>query len=339
MSSNNYVILTPSQIDTSRIVINKAFKNEFTGKDNKVITNYRSNIRYKRGGDSKEVDLYISAPEQSTFGFSRQYAYGKESLIENTKGMQLMYPLTSLQTADNPTDEEKSLINVFDTLDTLAHSALKAEKDGGDSVLPKNTLRGFEPDNVYETIKKSHKHPNVKDTKTPDTSKPTRMYLRLVTKGKGKQLVVNTKVYGPGNKLTSAFVYTGSPDRTVRGKALPLIHVNHVYWGAHGDNPQVGHIRYDVIQCNFTPTRGGSSVPSRQLLPMNTAPIEEDSDGEEFDHPVIEDDNEDDVFTPSTSSTKTTPQGDSEVVKEAEEEAEEEAEKPKKKKKVLKKKK
>lgn len=242
--------------------------------------------------DGNECEPYFEFPEQFCFGFNIQYTMGKPEETENIKGMQVCYSLTSMNTIDSPTKEEKYAFKVLDALYELAWKTMKKEcsKPKDERIVPAPTYSSYvtaKADNdPSSAIKPVYDHPNTpeskdKQKKEKDASKPKRSYIRLLTRGTGADMRPLTIVHGPGDKKVSAFKYLDT-----KGLIHPVVSWPGIYWGAHGRNPYGGSVQLKLAECNFTPQ--GDGVPKRRMLGKNTAPVEEDDSSgsdEEFPHP------------------------------------------------------
>ena len=113
---------------------------------------------------------------------------------------------------------------------------------------------------------------NKADVKFIGHNKSERAYIKLVSKGKGKNIKCETMIYGPGDKKLSQSRCIG-----VHGICQPVVKWDGIFWGAHGRNSHGASIRLRVSEMNFTPNVLESSVlSSRRMLPPN--PVEEENE-------------------------------------------------------------
>jgi hypothetical protein len=272
------VLIPLHGFDKSRVRISPPIKNQFAQNGKEIIW-YTSAIEYKDPKDDKwKSEIYIEAPKQHTFGFSEVYPYGlpeDQQTDENIKGWQTMYPLTSLKTAESPAKDEQYIIDVFDqiwelTRDKLIDECSKGKKGkapGASRGAYLNVMNEEEEDRDWvDAVKPIYSYPKKSEKdKSPDKTKPPRIYIHLLTKGKGYKLKVNTNIYGPGDRLCHPKTY-----RNVEGEILPFIKWDGLYWGAHGSEKTYGiSAKLLLAECNYTPTLGGG--PTKRLTPKNTA--------------------------------------------------------------------
>lgn len=304
MSLETHVILNPLDFDPSRLVIAPANVSSFK-KGGQEFTNCSSEILYKVGApdSGRTKKIYIQAPPQTVFGFSEQYELGKAPSPETFRGYQVAYQVSATTT---PTESEAAFIKMLDTVHAAVVEAGKREvakhdeleAAGKPSKFPANVISSYSNitrngklGDVNKFIKPLSEYPNVKDTKTKDMSKPKRMYIGLVSSKDGQVL---TKVFGPGGKSLNVANYVSRPGEVKRGTLTPVFELKNVYWGGHGStSPVGGSVKLQLIQCNYAPSTGGVSVPTKSLLPT----LDGDAEGEED-----EDDGEN-VFATSGASS------------------------------------
>lgn len=273
MSSQRLLNVTPETFDPERLVITDPETRKITV-EGKEVTDISSQVRY-RDATGTLRDFYVNAPSQRTFGFNLNYTYMKPEIEENLNGMQVCYPLSSLQTVNNPTEEEKAFMKVVDYVYEALVAKAKSEVDYKPSRL-NTAARGIlvtanADGDISTAVKPLAEHPNVKDTKRKDLTKPKRIYMKLVTKGKGKDMVVHTRVKGPGNKIHNARDFVG-----VSGNMAPAVQFGPVFWGSHGQtSPHGVSCKTRVLEANFTPTVNNNGVPNYDLLGANVDPEDE----------------------------------------------------------------
>lgn len=306
----------PTTFDKNRLVIGNAVCNRFKPQNStQEVTNYKSPVKYL---DNNNVahDFYIPAPEQQTFGFDYNYAFGGTKDESNINGMQLCYPVISQQTVLAPTQNEAAFKHVLDSIMqatiekskeeivfyneltkklTLVNQQLAATPTSPDLIkqktelekqrrLPSAAANGLKlaqmEENIASVIKPIYDYPNVFGTKNRDHSKPPRIYLKVLTKGKGGDMTVLTRFKGPGNKLVNPKNYIGNFEtKSGRCSVEPAIQISEVYWGAHGDTSYVASIKASILEANVVPLASRSRIPTESLLGPNTAVDE----GEEYD--------------------------------------------------------
>lgn len=270
--SKNY-----SQFDENRIVIDDAVTNEYKiGKD--MVQTCTSSGWYLNENDEKCV-LFIGAPKQNVFGVTWNYKFGTDpkadpSAEDKIEGAQVCYPLTSLKTVVEPTDDEKGFKNIVDCLQkaVLAKAKEEAELDEDDTRVPPavrgsyNNVKTAKKQDWNRFVKQLYDYPSdSKDKTKKDTTKPQRMYIKLYTTGKGKDCKIMTPFYGPGNKKEN-------PARFIeaRGEITPVFRWEGSFYGPHGPKaPYAVSTRLKMTEANFTP--GASSGPSYRFLSANDA--------------------------------------------------------------------
>lgn len=74
----------------------------------------------------------------------------------------------------------------------------------------------------------------------------------------------------------------------------PIVHVDGIFWGAHGNKSYGASVRLRVIEVNFSPVKF-NKVPNRRFLPPNTAKVEtiDLDESSEEDEYLSEDEDED----------------------------------------------
>ena len=243
----------------------------------------------------KACDFYMEAPSQFCFGLAGNWDTKlKESdrTTDNMDGMQLMYSMNSLATHENPTEDEQIFKERIDILQELVHKGFKQEctRPGAAEVIPAPVINAYKiakmEDDFSNAIKPAYDFPNKKGTKTPDTSKPARMYIPLDTSGKGKDLRCKTSIYGPGNKSVDAkrLLPKTKEDRSAWGQIKPVVNVQTIGWGQRNQTSFVAAIKYIVTEATWIP--GSTSVVRPRMLAPVTVP-----DGESCEVPEgIEDD-------------------------------------------------
>jgi hypothetical protein len=295
MTSNETKVIKvePEEFDLSRVVIKDSTKTTFTLGDAKTpIENYGSEAFYLNN-KNEECELYFEAPQQLTFGVSYCYDLGEKNQVpENAKGMQLCYPLTSMKTVNTPTPKEKAVKDMIDQLYTLC--VKKAEEE---AKRPKKELKipelsciliksaMSEGGGADGAVKPPYDHPNGKDKQNnvfKDTTKPVRMYVKLITtKTKKLGLVCLTRVYDsndqPGN---------GKDLLDLKCRVGPLMRFLGIYWGAHGPkSPYGASLRFQIAELTYVPSEG-SKLPPVRLISKSANP-----------HPSEKEDGDDEGFT------------------------------------------
>ena len=291
-----------------------------------------------------ECEVYFELPEQFSFGTNASYPIGtskEDKILDNMTGIQICYPITSMKTIENPTKTELAGKQIFDFLEEVTWDKMEnlcdPQIDPEDRIIPRPAYNSYVAAVGGKTIRKSeavkppYGFPMVpikgqKNKKEEDRSKPQRAYIKLITKGEGRNLRCMTSVYGPGDRKVSALKYID-----VKGKMTPVIKWEGVFWGSHGQKAPYGaSVRLRVSEMNFSPASDGG--PRRRMLGRNTTPIEEDISDEENETPVQETqgtEQDEDFTRPDEGEDLTGMLGKEEPAKEEEELPKEEEELPK----------
>jgi len=272
------------EFDQSRLVVGPPVKQSF-GKGKDTIKYYESEGFYK-DNDGKLCKLYFQLPTQTVPGFSAMYPFGMKEDDRNPdvnmKGIQVCYPMTSMGTMDNPTEDEKYTFKVLDALFEASAQAMKREcsvKDRAKRKVSPATYTYYTTANAEGdwrgAMKPIYAYPKSKDDrKKEDRSKPQRSYIKLLTSGKGSNLICDTQIHGPGDRPLNPRTYMGARQK---GKLTPVFYWKSIYWGSHGnESPYGASVQLRLAEGNYVP--GRAQGPSRRMLPRNTAPVLDDDD-------------------------------------------------------------
>jgi hypothetical protein len=337
--------------DKTRLVVKDPITHSFK-KGNTDVEWCTSEGRYI-DDNGNECEAYFELPEQFSFGINGCYPMGTEKEDQdedNISGLQVCYPITNMKTMENPTKSEQAAQYIFDCLAEVTWDKLveqcDPEIDGDERKVPMPTYNSYlgatrgSSVNKSAAVKPPYAYPMAivkgQKKKVEDRSKPQRAYIKLVTKGTGRSLRCITQIYGPGDKKVSPFKYI-----EVRGKLVPVMKWDGVFWGSHGQKSSCGaSVRLRVSEMNFTPTTEGG--PKRRMLGPNTAIPEEDddSDDEEEDRKNLGNEKDEGFVNPMGDDDSMDILGKSSPVKDSkEEEIDEIEEEPKEEPKLEKKKK
>jgi hypothetical protein len=276
--------------DKSRLVQKPAVASTFK-KGESDVESCTSEILYL-DDDGNECIPIFEFPEGFTYGVNFVTPFGtkKEDIcLEIAEGYQICYSLTSRDTIEKPTKNEKYAINILQTLNDVAWDMLVEEcsKDEDDVVVPPAAYNSYlgatkgGKENRSYAIKPLLSHPQKevevkgKKRKVDDRSKPLRSYFKFLTFGKGEEMSCRTLIYGPGDKKVSPQRYLDK-----WGNAHPCLILQGIYWGPHGPkSTHGGSVRLRVNDMNFVPQK--ESAPVKRRLPANLAPAEEFESGDE----------------------------------------------------------
>lgn len=285
-----YFLNINEPLDTKRLVAGKISIKTYDG-----ITVTTSPIYYL-DDDGEECALYFTLKEQFTFGINANYPFNcKDFIPENKTGYQICYNMTTMDTVDNPTQEERQAFVKFDALQQFAWEVFEKEATKEDLEIPEVCLNSYSTAKLRKDIKMAVKTPygyssieGKNGKKVEDRTKPAKVYVKLSTSGKGNDIKNHTKIYGPGDKLLS-------PEslQDVRGRAQIVFKLEGIFWGAHGTKAYGASLRFVASEINFTPV--SRNVSSRRMLPPNENTFvpsdikEEDSEDESFEDPMGDD--------------------------------------------------
>lgn len=209
-----------------------------------------------------------------------------EPTDDNLKGYQLTYPLTSLQTIANPTEDEEKVMNFIDGLwnVTLEHykELAKLGKKAGIPSISLTAIKGCDGE-FTDALKHAYGHPRDQQTREINTEKPKQMYIPLVTWGRGKKVKNSTPLYdsqNPDDKPQNPEKYMpATPDDNARPYAvMPVVKFRGIYWGQHGSDASWGaSLKFELIEATIEPITIGR-MPNKRLLPKNTNTVSADDE-------------------------------------------------------------
>ena len=320
--------LTPDiydDFDESRLHIHEVTANEFSVGGMKI--NTRKSDWVYLDDQGKECLFYFFAPDMACFAPSYQYPLedkkndskskkGKEETEDadpsKRKGIQIGYPLTTLNTAENPTDLEASFMNFLDRLRARGVEVAVAEAKKKASKIPqisrsliKNSStpqEDGEEDEDYEERTLGCVKPLYTPARYDQSSgktKPPAWYVPLVTSGKGEELKCSTKFY-EDDTLHNPIEYTTDKGQgSSRGNlGVPLFLLKESYWGQHGNDSTYGmSMKSFLVQAEWEVLESGASqfVPESRTfggtIAKYSAPNREDEkfpdDSEEDSEDVV----------------------------------------------------
>ena len=275
MEKVTYINISPSEFNEDKLIIEDAITISYViGAATVDVTS--SKIFYENE-DGDKAEFYTPAPSQRVYGVNYKYPFASaeiDHIPEKAEGMQIGYPITSKDTINKPTDEEIAFKIMIDKIWNKVVEKGKSECDKDKPVVPNPTISSFiaaeKKGMWHNAVKVPYDFPNSKDGKTKDKTKPQRMYIDLITSGKGNNLKSASQFYGPGDVPVNPKQFIDAP-----GIIEPALKVDSVFWGAHGPKAPYGaSIKFKVAQANFSPS-SVFNVPKERLIGRNTSPIEE----------------------------------------------------------------
>jgi hypothetical protein len=285
-------------------------------KENLVYTGPHT-IKYKNGMQTVQsipkylvngtpTDLYIAFPKVTNFGVSEMFKFGYEKKegqapdLDKLEGYQTCILLTSQETVKTPTEIEQKMMQVLDILreKAIEHCtaeyenarALKQEGNGDEVVIPDISFNAMNTEHsihqkIDNAMKPIYSYPqtevegkNGKKKKTDDLSKPPRLYCKLLSTGKGREVKIQTKIYGPGDRLTPAKKFLGQ-----RVECEAVLKPEKIYWGSHGSSPYGMSVQLRLFEANMTPIQSSHIYEGRFIRPNESKIVEEDGSEEESD--------------------------------------------------------
>jgi hypothetical protein len=309
----SYILGVDEKIDPKRIVTEDPEYSEFT-KGTEKVSNCESQGLYLNDKGEK-CKLYIQGPPQTSWGISVNYPYMHPEDKKKPKyvvGLQIDYPLTSMETIDNPTEKETIFKDNVDELwnagkalckkiyskqpkivksgkgivpnvsiNSIATAAKEAEEAGDDEEKQNEAWLAAIKHVYVATYEKDEKN---KSTGVVDKTKPLKIYGKLITYP-NKELL---KKYGGKPEKIPNDVYAisvitrliGPGDKPLvpwkiigqRGEVEPCWVFEGYHFGQHGDSG-VG------ASMKFVPKASSGGLPAQRLLGPNKAkPVESDDE-------------------------------------------------------------
>ena len=297
------ITITPEDFDIARLVKVGIAENNFKiGKQ--TITTVMTTYKYLDEND-EPCTLYCTWPEQRTFGPSYNFPMdneddakpkgkGKKASSDDegdakkeardpdeATGMQINYPLTSLQSIDKPTKQEKALKRMTDAIQKKVFEDGVEEANKDETCMPGVSVNSFvvgEKKGKPELAVKSIFSPKMttlpgSDKKVVDKSKPQSAYLKIWTKGKKDKLQSLASFWGPGDRERNPIYFMDTP-----GLITPTVRFDGAYHGAHAKNPWGTSLRWVVTEATYTPVE---AAEKKRRGPINSAPAAEDDSSED----------------------------------------------------------
>lgn len=275
------------KLNWKNVIIEKPVTNSFTKKGTTTTIEWTTSDVHFKGPNDQKLPIFFELPPQLVWGISGTWPLGTQTenqTLENIEGYQICYPLTTLATMKNPTSDELAVEKFFDNAWNKGIEAMGnfTNADLLDGPAGSAYTTAEKKKNMAYAMKPVYEYPSTKDEKTGkkniDTTKPKRIYIKLVTKSKGIKMQCLTKIYGPGDKLVSPIKYMSTPGNTIQGVCHPVVHWEGVFWGAHGKNTYGGSLKFRVVEMNFTP-KSSAGLSHRRMLSPNVDVEEDKEDG------------------------------------------------------------
>jgi hypothetical protein len=263
--SEKFIVLLPGDVDMSRILIKDPETITF-----KSGTSSTSSNAFYLNDDGEEVALCIHAPEQSTFGAGYKYDMNfkpdkGEQYPDKAKGLQVYYPMTSMDTIKKPAPQEAAFTKLVTDLWALGVKQGEVEASREPLLIPAVSESSYASAKLKNNMRNFMKFP-IQDPKIKPEDKgprPKSMYINLITRGIGNDMRVLTKIYS----TDTDDIMPEADYINVRGTMEPCIKFEGIYWGAHGKNSHGASLRFRILEANFTPSPGFSGgVPKGRLM-------------------------------------------------------------------------
>ena len=294
-----------TQFNWKNIVIEPPKMNKFTKPGTQTEIKWVTSKVYCKGPHGEKLRIIFQLPKESTLGILGCWPMGMleaEQTLDNIEGLQVLYPMTSLNTIDSPSEDEKKTTFLFDKTRELTANAMKlfcTKDETGIVKLAGNPAQGAysvarDNGNILDAVKPNYDWAYEKqgDKKIPDKKKPKRAYLKLDTKGTGSKLKCLTKIYGPGDKEVHYTKYMCRPPEYPRGDSELAIEFDSIFWGAHGpESGYGGSCKFKIYEMNFTPESASNANRTRVLSPNtavdgNESTSDDDKEGSSFQSPL-----------------------------------------------------
>lgn len=271
MASKNLepVIVKPINFDINKFNVNPPEVTVFKGNGHSMTT---SPITYT--SDNGRIGLFCPrVPKQFCFGLEEI----KDDATGNLKGYQFKYFMTSQKTMDNPTDEEKATMKMFDQIQKKVYECGKKFIEHDDDLmaegkkekLPSNCRGSFlsgesmakkNKDYISRIIKPVYCKPFKRGTKIIDDTKPFQLYAKCSGFVKNGKPIVYTSFYRNGgkNKINVTDLVSvwdnGSCIKSMWGEIDPVLYVKAVFWGGHMTQPFCGSVQIETYEANYYPS-------------------------------------------------------------------------------------
>lgn len=310
-------------IKKDRLVWQPPHNDSYTipGKNNdQPILVTRSSYHYLND-DGVECELYFSVPENFCYGVGLNYGDLPQGVVKGTEdskkyisGAQVALQMTSTKTVAKPTKDEAAFMKNMDIVHESAVEHGYAEADNEETILPTTVTGAFAQAKRLKkpelALRKFYSHP--KDPKGPkdkegkptreDKTKPPRMYVDLMTKGKGLLMKVETPFYLPGNVKKNPLGYINK-----WGNITPII----VLRGMNFAGKKIAaNVKFDMYEANYVVVE--TSKHTERLIEANTAEPtgHEETEDDDFnladadigEKSVADEEGEDEGFAPPSSN-------------------------------------
>lgn len=352
MPANNPLFIgIDNDFDWNRVVVEKPRENNYD-KGGTPITWFTSKV-YAKGDNGEKLDICFQLPTQNIFGISGVYPMGMEESergIDNLDGFQICYPITSYQTINTPTAKEQKIRKIFDlirnkVLESLVEFADLPDDD--ENKLPQATVNNYygaeRKKDPISSVKPLYTHAFTTDKtgkKVPDLTKNLRSYIKLGSKGKGKDLECKA-LLAPNNNgefvIADPRKFMNLPGQNNhRGDINAVMYWKEIFWGSHGPkSPYGASAKVLIDELDYTPTNMTYTERKRMLpTPPNITPItinEDDDLEDENDYPDNFDSepvNDDQINVQNLMGNQTEEPEEPEELEEPDEEPEEPDEEP-----------
>lgn len=204
-----------------------------------------------------KASVYIQGPKQRVY-FSAVNDFKKQ---DELVGYQITYPIESME---GMTSQEKYFKEVLDSITEIQKQRMEEfsmMKVGGQPIIPKGQLtmyKGGKEDFSWFKPLYCHALQKTKDEsspKIPDTSKPRRMYVKLVCFGINDNLKCITRLVDDEGKRLDPADLINKPV-TIE----PVFRIESTYYGAHGTTTWCASVQIRLWEAKVTVE--SNSIPS-----------------------------------------------------------------------------
>lgn len=268
-----------TDFDWSKVVVEEPKSYSFTQGNNTI--EWTTSDVYIPGPNGTKLPIYVELSPQKIWGFDGIWGMDvnlEDRDLSNIAGLQIVYPLNSPTTVDNPTKSERATKHAFDQMWNITVAAMKRFCSVSKRKVPAPAYSAYATAKTDEdwtyAVKPVYSYSYYKDSSTNkkfvNKSRPERMFIKFDTKGTGSAMRCKTEIYGPGDKPISPFKYLHSSNSNVCGIAHPVVRWDGIYWGSHGQSSYGASVRLRVSEMNFSPMTDGVVAHRRMLTPQQS---------------------------------------------------------------------
>ena len=291
-------------VDWSKIVVEKPVTSSFT-KESSTISNCTSTVYYIE--DGKKYKVLMEMAPQEILGVFQSHVMSRAKVEENLNGYQITYTIGTTTLEEIETKKRlDGIINASaeamikfckeENDNEAAHDKEQTNKPESErteysSSLPASTRSQYtqaaKRKRSAQAVKSIYEFAKVKDEKSGqkvvDIRKPKVAYLKLMTKGQGDKLEVNTDIYSSNDELIDVkeITWTLGAGNTKRGIVHPVLLWDRVYFGQHGNTACGASNKIFIAEMNYDKYESHSAKIPRCLSRTVTKDLSLGSGSEE----------------------------------------------------------